>query len=303
MTLKQVLWDGQTNGATATSALLTGNSGYTVTAPSTITFSTADGMRGTTGLRVNVGTATAIVRYDMNADNDIAAFSLVFTMPASAPGAFAQFFSVRTGSGRAASLGISTNGRLYVADAGASGGTITYVTPTAGTLAYGSQYRVELRLQGNSTTAGKINCAVYSPSSTSSAIATMTPVTNANLTAATLHQVEIGNSGPTAISVGLEDLQMDDGRTTEIGPVLVPLAAPSVTAGTTTNPSATGATDGSQVVLWAAVANAASYDAYKATNTSPAQSDFALVASNVTSPYTFTGLGAGPYAFGIMAKP
>ncbi|MGJ4843903.1 hypothetical protein [Leifsonia sp. Le1] len=302
MTLRQILFDGQTNGATATSALLTGNTGYSVTSPSTATFSTADGLRSSTGLRVNVSTATAIIRYDLTADNDTAAFSLVFTMPTGAPSAFANFFSVRTAAGRAASLGISTNGKLFVTDGAASGGTVTYVTPTAGTLTYGGQYRIELRLHGNSTTAGTISAAVYDPTGTT-AISTMTPVTNANLLTGSLHQIEIGNSGPTAISFGIDDIQMDDGRTTEIGPILVALSTPTVTFGTTTNPSTAGGTDGSQVVTWGAVTNATSYDAYKATKASPAQSDFTLVSSGVTSPYTFTGLGAGTYSFGIMAKP
>jgi hypothetical protein len=134
-------------------------------------------------------------------------------------------------------------------------------------------------------------------------LATPVALTNANLLAAQLTQIELGNSGPNAITVDLDDVQMDDGRTTEIGPILVALSTPTVTLGTTTNPTTAGGTNGSQVVTWGAVSNATSYDAYKATKGSPAQSDFTLVASGVTSPYTFTSLAAGTYSFGIMAKP
>ena len=302
MTLKQILFDGQTNGATATSGLLTGNSTYSVVSPSTMTFTTADGMRGTTGLRVSVSTANGIVRYLNAADNDTMAYSFVFTMPTGAPSAFANIFSIRTGTGRAASLGISTNGRLFFADGAGGGGTISYVTPSAGTLSYGSQYRVELLVHGNSTTAGTVTCKVYTPTDTTSPLGTLS-LTNANLTAATLHEIEIGNTTPAAISFGIDDVQIDDGRTTEIGPLTVQLATPTVTLGTTTNPTTVGGTDGSQVVTWSAVSNATSYEAWLATNGSPLQSDFVLKATGVTSPYTFTGLGQGTYAFGIKAKP
>lgn len=90
------------------------------------------------------------------------------------------------------------------------------------------------------------------------------------------------------------------------GPFTTPLSTPVVSLGTTTNPSTSGATDGSQVVTWPAVSNATSYDAYKLLNPSgsPVDADFGTaVATGVTSPYTFTGLGAGSYAFGIKAKP
>jgi len=261
-------------------------------------------MRSTTGLRLVVSTATAIVRYNLNAANNNAAFSMVFTMPPSALAANANFFSARTAGGRACSLGVSSNGRLFVTDGAAAGGTLTYVTPTAGTLSYGGQYRIEFRLRGNSTTAGQIDCAVYNPTATTAISgATLSTITNANLLSGQLTQIELGNSGPSAISFGIDDLQMDDGRTTEIGPILVPLTTPTVTLGTTTNPTTVGGTNGSQVVSWGAVTNATTYDAYKATKASPLQSDFTLVAAGVTSPYTFTGLGAGTYSFGILANP
>lgn len=81
-----------------------------------------------------------------------------------------------------------------------------------------------------------------------------------------------------------------------------PLATPVVTAGATTNPTTVGGTNGTQVVTWASVPGATSYVAYRAGGSTPAQGDFVQVATGVTSPYTFTGLSAGTYSFGIRAK-
>lgn len=310
MTLTSVLWDGQSDGTAATNTLLTGNAGWGVTSPSTMQFSTSDGMRSTTGLHFGITTTGAdYVRYNLNADNNNGAFSFVFRTPSSLSlAAFFPFFNVKSTSGRVASIGISTNGRLYVADGAAAGGTVNYVTPATGgtALVTSSKYRCELRLQGGSTTVGKIDFSLYSDPTSSTPLVTLPQVTNANLTANALHQVEIGHTSatpPAAFDFGIDDLQMDDGRTTEIGPILVPLTTPTVTLGTSTNPTTVGGTNGSQVISWGAVTNATTYDAYKANKASPAQSDFALVATNVTSPYTFTGLSAGTYSFGVVANP
>jgi len=84
--------------------------------------------------------------------------------------------------------------------------------------------------------------------------------------------------------------------------VLTPLSTPVVTLGNTVNPTSSSASDGSQVVTWPAVANATSYEAWSTTKANPAQGDFVLVASGVTSPYQFVNLSNGTYSFGIKAK-
>lgn len=304
MTLKQILWDGQTDGTTASSGLLTGNESFGVTAPSTMQFSTSDGMRSTSGLHLNISaTGADFVRYAMTADNAQAAYSFVFRTPATNPSGFAPILNFRSTGGRAMNVGVASNGRFYVND---SANTTTYVSAASGggAITGNTKYRCELRLVGNTTTAGKIDCSLYLPTDTTPLV-TLTTITNANLRAELLHGVEVGNNAgaPVAIDFGIDDLQMDDGRTTEIGPILVQLTAPTVTLGTTTNPTTVGGTNGSQVVTWGAVSNATSYDAYIAAKSSPAQSDFTLVASGVTSPYTFSSLAAGTYSFGIMAQP
>lgn len=309
MTLKTITFDGKTNGAAAASGDFPGNELFTVTAPSTMTYTTVDGMRGTSALHMSVaaGTGSDVVRIPMNADNAQASYSVILRTPASNPSGFAPMFNIRSTGGRACTLGYSSGGRIYVADGAAAGGTATFVSGASGVtaVAANTEYRFELRLVGNSTTAGKIDCAIYNPTDTSSPIVTLPTITNANLRAELLHGIEIGQNGTgmVAIDYSVEDFQMDDGRTTEIGPILVALATPVITLGTHVDPSAAGTSDGSQVVTWPAVSNAATYDAYKAPKASPAQSDFTLVATGVTSPYTFTGFNAGTDSLGIIAKP
>lgn len=88
-----------------------------------------------------------------------------------------------------------------------------------------------------------------------------------------------------------------------IGPYTEPLPTPVVTLGAATRPSGVGEDDATQIVTWPAVAGATAYSAWLAVGNTPAQGDFVKVGATVTSPYTFTGLSAGPYAFGIEARP
>lgn len=99
-----------------------------------------------------------------------------------------------------------------------------------------------------------------------------------------------------------DSVVVEDGATSVPADPLEQLATPTVTLGATTNPTSIGGNDGTQVVTWSAVTNAVSYDAYRANSSSPVQNDFVLIASGVTSPYTFTGLSSGTYAFGIKAR-
>ena len=50
------------------------------------------------------------------------------------------------------------------------------------------------------------------------------------------------------------------------------------------------------------VDGASSYTAHRANKLNPSQSDFTQIATGVTSPYTATGLPAGPVAIGIRAE-
>ena len=80
-----------------------------------------------------------------------------------------------------------------------------------------------------------------------------------------------------------------------------PLVAPTPVVASTIQPTTTTSTDGSATVTWEPVSGASGYSAHIAETMTPGQEDFTLVASSVTSPYTFTGLKTGAYSFGIKA--
>lgn len=82
----------------------------------------------------------------------------------------------------------------------------------------------------------------------------------------------------------------------------VRLPTPMVTKVSQIDPSSAGQSDGSMTVSFTPVDGASSYTAHRANKLNPAQSDFTQVASGVTSPYTATGLPAGPVSIGIRAE-
>lgn len=208
------------------------------------------------------------------------------------------------GSSQRANVEITSGGAIRFRDDGntarwISGGATTSV----GTMTTNTWYRIEF--YANMGT-GAARLVVYPGDST-------TPVTNmdsgawtgVNFGADSYTAVRVGTSagtGTTTLTAYLDAVGIEDAATGLVGPYAVTLDTPVVTLGTTTNPSTVGGSDGSQVVTWAAISGAASYDAYLATEATPDQGDFVLEATGVTSPYTFTGLSEGVYAFGIQAK-
>ena len=82
----------------------------------------------------------------------------------------------------------------------------------------------------------------------------------------------------------------------------VRLPTPRVTKVSQIDPSSAGQSDGSMTVFFTPVDGASSYTAHRANKLNPSQSDFTQIASGVTSPYTATGLPAGPVAIGIRAE-
>lgn len=174
----------------------------------------------------------------------------------------------------------------------------------SGTYAWNTWYRIEIQADNTSGVgASKLIISVYNMAGT--LVGTYSNTSTANLATGQFNQWRHGASGYNATpgNHGFYALRWSDGGTGEVGAFAPPLSTPTVTLGATTNPTTIGGTNGSQVVTWAGVSNATAYDAYLATNGSPQQSDFSLVASSVSSPYTFTSLGAGTLSFGIQAKP
>jgi hypothetical protein len=109
-------------------------------------------------------------------------------------------------------------------------------------------------------------------------------------------------SGNTSVrTYGFDHQGINDGVLTEIGPAQTRLTTPVITLDSTTNPT-TSSGLGSVTISWPPVAGASRYDAYRATTVgTPAQGDFVLYASGVTSPCDFTGQAAGTYQYGIKA--
>lgn len=112
--------------------------------------------------------------------------------------------------------------------------------------------------------------------------------------------LQLGTGTQTATAY-FDDPGYDTAATGLIPGVTVLLDTPVVELGAATYTSGPGEADGTQEVTWGAVSGAASYDAYIADGSSPAQGDFTLVEAGVTSPYTFDALGAGSYSYGIKA--
>ena len=98
------------------------------------------------------------------------------------------------------------------------------------------------------------------------------------------------------------------GTPTSVSIIVVPegtpvrLPTPRVTKVSQIDPSGAGQSDGSMTVSFTPVDGASSYTAHRANKLNPSQSDFTQIASGVTSPYTATGLPAGPVAIGIRAE-
>lgn len=82
--------------------------------------------------------------------------------------------------------------------------------------------------------------------------------------------------------------------------ISAPLATPVVTLVSVSHPTTTGGTDGTATVSWPAVANADHYEAGIATGDVSAPTS--TVSTSATSPFTFTGLGAGVKSLFIKAK-
>ena len=197
-------------------------------------------------------------------------------------------------SAEAARVYISTSGYLKLRTKGA---VERWTSPT--TLTVGTRYRVCLHLDaGTSATTGIARLAYYEGDST-------TPVQDSgNITgidvagtAGVIYGSRIGKYNAVALTGAIDmdsvTLRTDSDATSAFPPFLLP--TPVVTLVSASGNTAT--------VSWPAVSGAASYTSHKAEGTAPAQGDFTLVATGVTSPYTFTGLSGGNWALGIRAEP
>ncbi len=303
MTLLQYLTTGQPDGTTAT----TGNTGATLANPGTggtQQWKTSKGAHGQTGVRQATATSgqSNALRFPLNAPSYQMQATVKLMSPETTPGAQYQWFACRFATGRCFSITWETSGEVRMLD---SSNATPFTVAAAGGLALNTQYVfsfVAVNTSPYGAGNGTVRVRVY-------AVGNPTPLYDVNFTGKnfTTNQFShVDSGGGTAVGAhGIVDLQVNDGAGSEIADYVpsTPLAQPVVTLGTTKNPSTDTATDGTQDATWPAVANAGSYDARIAASASPAESDFVTIAQGVTSPYQFTGLGKGTFAFGIQAQP
>lgn len=88
----------------------------------------------------------------------------------------------------------------------------------------------------------------------------------------------------------------------EAGPPSTRIATPVVTLNILANPASLTGTEGIVEMIWAPVGGANRYDAYRTeVSGAPAEGDWVLYASGVTSPFEFTGQRAGTFWYGVRA--
>lgn len=296
-----------TAGPAAGTAVSNANTGGTQTTTGGNLAWENDSYTGRTRLRLNyTSNAGALsVRFNLTDQTKThIAFTEKFVAPSSAPSAEMQVLSIRHSAGKCFSLAWETTGELRFLDSANAASTVA----AAGTLTAGSEYVAAIVADGGTGSTDSATVHIY-PVGSGTAAATANP-TGKNFTTNPFFAFDLGGGTISSGSFAVMDVQVSTGSSTqtEIADYVAtaPLSTPVVTLGATTAPTTVGGTNGSQVVTWAAVAGATSYEAWvtknDANDPNPLQGDFTLVATGVTSPYTFTGLNPAQYDYGIKAK-
>ena len=302
MALVQYLFEGGSEGATLNNAN-SGSSAASV-AGGTHVFSADAKAHGSLGFKMTNASGSGTYRrypFSGGATPTIFQFSGVVTLPAQAPLQNVGLLGFpNAGGSQRLTVQVAPNGKLLITDIGSAH------FANLADITWGAKYRITVQAVGGSTTASQVTAHVYSgTSSWDTPIGTPLSANNWNMSTDSIVGADIGltnSPGAIVLTAGWDDVQLNDGAGSEIGDITTLLDTPVVTLGLATNPSTVGGSNGSQVVTWLAVPGANSYEAWIASGASPAQGDFTLVATGVTSPYTFTGLTAGERAYGIKAK-
>lgn len=302
MTLVQYRFETGPQGTALTNAN-SGSTAASIGSGSSAVFDVAKKAHGVYGVRfINGVSANAYRRWPLAAPSTTWQASIVITLPESAPAGnmTVASFCNSTGAGR---VQIFINSAMRLGIQGPGGASIASISNV---LTEGEKYRISLQVVGGSTTSSSVTAKIFSEGSGAWSTQVGTTWSSSTFNAGTeaVIGVDLGIvSSPTEIyEVGWDDVQLNDGAGSEIDDLVAALSTPVVTLGATTNPSTVGGSNGTQVVTWGAVSGSSSYEAWLASGSSPAQGDFTRVATGVTSPYTFTGLSAGEYSFGIKAK-
>lgn len=306
MALIPYLFDG-TDNTTATTAS-TGASDIQVTnTGASITHESDVGLHGSTGLRIHYGTGTgnpAMARFGMAAANNQLSLSVNMVLPATNPTVQHNILMVRSSSGAVATVYRGSTGNFALQPA--TGAPTALLS--AATLSTERNIRVTLTMTGGSTTTGTWQAKFYNSAGTQ--IGSTFSATSQNLSANTPSTIQLGTltSEGNSIVYGFEDLQVEEGTLTEIGPYVpsIPLDTPVVTIASVTPATTIGGTDGAVNISFPAISGADHYEVATA-SAHGATSGFTNVTTSLTGSgtvtYSITGKTAGPGRVRVIAVP
>lgn len=298
------------NGATLTAALAGSTSVAVSGAGHTQVIATDRSMHGTRSAKL-VSPAGAVSGTNYISQTipatDVVAFREYFQVDAAPIGADAVILWLGIGSAQGWSMELTTTGALRgrsdANDAKWTTAPNPVVNTSPGTLAPDTWYRLEVGLARDAS-AGTMNIAIY-PGDSSVPVAQFNPgvQTGINTGSGAYTNLRFGpkaSTGTSELTMWVDDWMVDDATTTFIGPATVALATPVLTFVSKTDPTVFGAADGTYTASWPAVSGAVRYEAAVAPG--DVTTGYTVVADDVTSPYTWTGLTGGQKTFAIRAK-
>jgi hypothetical protein len=306
MTLKQSLFDSQVQGTAASNANTGGTlGGVTGGSPNnTVIYDSGVAAHGTMGLlftNVSGGNVSgAVLDMPPNATNLNLAVSIVVTFPASMPSTTISLIQQRNTTTRVVQIQLDPTSGLTVLDKGNVSNTIASAATVTSSM-LGKKVRISYVLQTNASTgatAGIMLVKAYDNTS-GTQIGSTVSVTNANLTTDVFSLTRFGAIGNVIYSFGFDDLQQNDGATSEISAYSPPANIPPTvtvganqtsTIGTTVTLTSTASDSDGTIASrqWVVLA-------YPAGSTSPTLTG----ATSATA--TFVPSAAGVYTFGFSA--
>lgn len=214
MTLIRKTFDDQPSGTVATPAN-TGASSVNALNGGTVVFDSGMAARGTAcGLKMSATQTSSAsdIRFAL-APAQKYAFEFVYTTPATLPSVDMAFLDLRT-STRALWLVFRTTGIFQINDATSATHNLT------GTFSAGTRYRIAI-LVDNTGGAGASNLSVNIYSETGTTVLGTYTSSAAQISTGNFIEARFGatTSPAGAIAYGFDDLQWNDGVTTEIGPI------------------------------------------------------------------------------------
>ena len=264
----------------------------------TATVLTDAAIDGNRGLRIaSPAAALATLRVPAHAADSAqqTAVSVTFRPKDAGGSSTAQaLFMIRANGGRAISVAwIPSTGELRLLDASNS----THQLVNSGVVV-DTAYRFELVADtGPDRSSGQYTARLYQ--------GTTVLATSPLIEAADLRGPEPINSvdlAPYNAQIVDYDSVLFKPGTTEAGPWLPPLPTPVVTLGAKVNNTNVDTPTGTQVINWAAVGGAGSYDEMRSGVPPYAQGSFSVVQTGISSPHTCTAVRAGQ-ALGVRAVP